>query len=381
MHALFQRDVFSACAAEEDDLDGAVYRCAERAQSIVHIPQVLYHIHSGESHRKAANTADSANPGAGPLSAHLQRQGLPGAMLQVSSSGENHLTWMFQERLISIIIPTHDQVDSLKRCIESLLGLTHYQHYEIILVENNSQETETLAYYEQLQAVPQIRIIESHQAFNYSSANNLGARQANSDWLLFLNNDIEIIEPGWLDEMALWVSRPEIGVVGARLLYPDGAIQHAGIIIGLEGHASHVFSGEDERRSGPFGSPCWYRNYSAVTGACMATRREVFNIIGGFDENYELVFSDVEFCQRVIQRGYRVVYTPFARLVHKEGRTRRQHIPIADIQRGAEHLHQVVKQGDPYYNPNLSYALRKPTLKRRGEETPIDRLYKIVEYS
>jgi GT2 family glycosyltransferase len=380
-HAFFRQDIFSASASEGDGLEDIVYHCAERAKSVVHIPQVLYHIHRGTGHRRPEDTPDGVNPGVEALSAHLQRIGLPGAALQVSSDGESHLTWTFQEQLISIIIPTRDQVQYLKRCIESLLSLTRYRRFEIILVENNSQEPETLAYYSQLQAVPQVRIIEDQRAFNYSSANNLGARQANGDWLLFLNNDIEIIEPGWLDEMARWVSRPEIGAVGARLLYPDGAIQHAGIIIGMEGHASHVFAGEDEKVSGPFGSSSWYRNYCATTGACMATRREVFDSTGGFDENYELVFSDVEYCQRLIQHGYRVVYTPFARLIHNEGRTRRQHIPVADIQRGADHFYQVVKQGDPYYNPNLSYTIRKPTLKRRGEEAPIVRLEKIVEYS
>jgi hypothetical protein len=177
------------------------------------------------------------------------------------------------------------------------------------------------------------------------------------------------------------LARCEVGVVGGQLLHPRGAIQHAGIILGLEGHASHVFAGESEVCSGPFGSPRWYRNYSAVTGACLATRKEVFARAAGFDEAYKLVFSDVEYCQRVIQQGYRVVYTPFARLIHHEGRTRRRYIPVADIQRGAEHFYQVVKQGDPYYNPNLSYAVRKPTLKRKSEEAPVERLNKIVKFA
>ncbi len=132
------------------------------------------------------------------------------------------LTWAFEEKLISIIIPTRDRAQDLKRCIGSLLSLTRYPRLEIILVENHSQEAETLAYYAELRALPQVRIIEDQRPFNYSAANNLGASQASGDWLLFLNNDIEIIEPDWLDEIARWLSLPEIGVVGARLLYPDG---------------------------------------------------------------------------------------------------------------------------------------------------------------
>ena len=376
-HAIFRQDLFSACAGEADGFEDITYRCAERAQSVVHIPQLLYHVSPGKHPLQPAKVSDGAHP----ITSHLGRLGLPDVRLQVSSSGENHAIWSFPELLISIIIPTRDQVAYLKRCIESLLSLTHYRNFEIILVENNSREGQTLAYYDQLRALPQVRIIEDHRAFNFSAANNLGARQANGDWLLFLNNDIEVIEPDWLDEIARWVSRPEVGVIGARLLYPGGSIQHAGIVIGMEGHASHVFGGNHEKCTGPFGSPDWYRNYSAVTGACLATRREVFEGVGGFDEGYELAFSDVEFCQRVLKQGYRVVYTPFARLVHHEGRTRGRHIPATDIQRGAEDFHQVVKQGDPYYNPNLSTAVRIPTLKRKNEETPIDRLKKIVEYS
>jgi GT2 family glycosyltransferase len=171
-----------------------------------------------------------------------------------------------------------------------------------------------------------------------------------------------------------------VGAVGAKLLYPDGRIQHAGIIIGMEGHASHVFAGVKEGYTGPFGSVNWYRDYSAVTGACLAVRREVFESVGGFDEGYELAFSDVDICQRILQKGYRVAYTPFARLLHHEGVTRNRYIPAQDIRRGAEHFKQVVKQGDPYYNPNLSYAIRIPTFRRPREEQPIVRLEKIAQF-
>lgn len=380
-HAFFRRELFDACAAEGDNFEDIVYRCAEQARSVVHIPRVLFHLKPNGIRRETARLQHIESPSAETLSRHLKRLRLPEARVQVGNDGQNRLTWTFPEQLISIIIPTRDRVDHLQRCLDSLLSLTRYRNFEVILVENNSQQAETLAYYDRLKAKPQVRIVEDHREFNYSAANNLGARQGNGNWLLFLNNDVEIIEPDWLEEIARWISRPEIGVVGARLLYPDGLIQHAGIVIGLEGHASHVFASEAESCRGPFGSCEWYRNYSAVTGACLATRREVFDAAGGFDEDYKLVFSDVEYCQSVIRQGYRVVYTPFARLIHREGRTRQRYIPITDIQRGAGHFKQVVKQGDPYYNPNLSYAIRKPTLKRKSEEAPIDRLNKIVEYA
>ena len=175
-----------------------------------------------------------------------------------------------------------------------------------------------------------------------------------------------------------WAEQPNIGIVGAKLLFPDGAIQHAGIVVGMEGHGSHVYAKAREGYQGPFGSVDWYRNCSAVTAACMMMRREVFNNIGGFDEHYELVFSDIEICQRAIKDGYRILYTPFARLIHHEGLTRHQHIPSHDIRVGYEHLKKIIEQGDPFYNPNLSYSIRMPTLKRPDEESPIERLNNIL---
>ena len=171
-----------------------------------------------------------------------------------------------------------------------------------------------------------------------------------------------------------WAERPEIGVVGTKLLYPDGRIQHAGVIIGMEGHASHLFWGVYEGYGGIFGSTEWYRDYSAVTGACMMMRREIFEQAGHFDEGYELAFSDIELCLRIMRAGYRNMYTPFARLRHHEGGSRGQYIPVDDILRGYDQLHDLVEQGDRYFNPNLSYAARVPTLSSEEEESRIVRL-------
>jgi GT2 family glycosyltransferase len=373
-HALFRRDLFAVAAAGGGGPEEVVYRCAEQAQDIVHIPEMLVHIQDSTADARFGGDQHSVS-----LAAHAERIGLQDATVETSPAGEVRVTWPCEEKLVSIIIPTRDQVHYLRHCIDSLLSLTSYRQFEIILVENNSREPETLAYYQQLRELSQVRIVEHRQSFNYSAVNNLGARQARGDLLVFLNNDIEVIEPGWLDEMLRWASRPEVGVVGAKLLHPDGTIQHAGIVIGLEGHASHVFAGTKEGHCGPFGSDDWYRNYSAVTGACMAMRREVFESIGGFDEGYHLVFSDVEICQRLIRHGYRVVYTPFARLLHHEGKTRKQYMPAEDLCKGYADLKERVIQGDPYYNPGLSYSIRIPTFKRRDEEAPIDRLQKIVD--
>ncbi len=375
-HAIFRRDVICAAAQASFDFEDTVYQCAQNSACTVHVPQILYH------HReKDGNTCIGHPPQVATIRAHLQRQGLDEVSIQSPQRGIMHATWSFQKRPVSIIILTKDRVEHLKRCVQSILERTRYPDFEILLVENNSQMPETLAYYETLRHLPQVRVLEWQRAFNYSAANNFGARQARGELLLFLNNDVEAIDSGWLEEMARWVSRPDIGVVGAKLIYPKGAIQHAGIILGMEGHGSHIFGGVREAHAGPYGSVEWYRNYLAVTGACMMMNKEVFHKIGGFDESYLLVFSDIEICLRAIQLGYRVVYDPFARLIHYEGQTRSSYIPASDIQRGYEHFADIIVHGDPYYNPNLSLATRVPTLKRRSEPLPIQRLKDIVKYT
>ena len=375
-HAIFRRDVICTAAQASPDFEDAVYRCAQTSACTVHVPKILYH-----HHEKEGNTSTGHIPQVATIRAHLERQELDEVIVKTPQSGIIHATWSFQKRPVSIIILTRDRVEYLKRCIRSLLELTRYPDFEILLVENNSQEPETLAYYETLRRSPQVRILEWQGEFNYSAANNYGARQARGELLLFLNNDVEVIDSGWLEEMARWVSRPEIGVVGAKLIYPSGAIQHAGIILGMEGHGSHIFGGVREALTGPYGSVEWYRDYLAVTGACMMMNKKVFHDVGGFDESYLLVFSDIEICLRAIQLGYRVVYDPFARLIHYEGQTRSTYIPASDIQRGYEHFADIISRGDPYYNPNLSLATRVPTLKRRSEPLPIQRLKDIVKYT
>jgi GT2 family glycosyltransferase len=314
------------------------------------------------------------------LTAHLQRCGVVNARVEESSIETPRFTWPTTNRLVSIIIPSKDHVEYLQRCLESIWRVTQYPNYEIVIVDNDSLERRTLDYYTCLRQTPGVTVVECRDAFNYSAYNNRGAHQGRGDILLFLNNDVEVLDPDWLDELERWVERPEVGIVGAKLLYPDGIIQHAGIVLGMEGHASHVFGGLRDGCTGPFGSVNWYRDVLAVTGACMMVRREVFEALGGFDEQYVLVFGDIEICLRAVARGYRVVYTPFARLIHYEGKSRAHYIPATDIRLAYRHMKTWVERGDPYYNPNLSHAVRFPTLRRRGE-APLERLRKIVEYS
>jgi O-antigen biosynthesis protein len=372
-HALIRRDLTldaDLMAADPVGIEQFSFWIAEKAKAIGHMPCVGVHcaceMVPGDPARLAA------------VNAHLCRIGIDGGEAVLGERGQIQVTWPPGDSLASIIIPTRDKVEYLQKCVRSLQEGTHYPDIEIVIADTGSQDAATLDYYQHLAADPRVRILYDREPFNFSRVNNWAARQAHGEILVFLNNDVQATEPDWLDELVRWAKRPEIGVVGAKLLYPDGRLQHAGIILGMEGHASHVFSRETEGAAGPFGSSDWYRDYSAVTGACLAMRQSVFEELGGFDERFVVAFGDVEICQRAIRKGYRVLYTPYARLIHHEGRTRANYIPLDDIQVGFEELGEAVSSGDPYYNPNLSTSVRVPTLRQGWEESSTARLQKIV---
>ena len=384
-HAVVRRSLVMEAGGLDPEMDGAqdwdlAFRCTERTSDIEHIPKVLYHW-------RQIGGSTAGRFGAKPwvfdaqlccVENHLERIGVKQAKVTFPTPGFFRVAWPILGSKVSIIIPTKENVAFLLKCLTSISQMTAYPEFEIILVDNGSSEEKTLKYYQTIKRDARIRIVDYPGAFNYSAANNLGAQHATGDLLLFMNNDIEVLEPDWLEEMVRWAERPKIGVVGAKLLYPDLTIQHAGVVVGMEGHASHVYWGAREKDSGPFGSVDWYRNYSAVTGACMMIPREVFDEIGGFDEDYILTLSDIEICVRITNLGYRVVYTPFARLKHYEGKSRRDYIPAHDVQVGIDHLMSLVEVGDPYFNPNLSYTTRVPTIARRDEENQASRLRRIA---
>jgi GT2 family glycosyltransferase len=373
--AFFRYSELSKTAKKTTDLETALLLCVEMGRQIIHIPRVLYHHRENQA---KPWLEDSFNTDS--LLAHLERIGLKEVAVQTSSPRPVQFTWEFGKPLISIIILTHDKVELLKQCLDSIFRETSYQNFEVILVENNSHNAETFAYYEMLTSNPRVKVLVRNFPFNFSEFNNWGVQHSTGEILLFLNNDIHCFEPGWMEELARWATRPEIGVVGAKLLYANGAIQHAGLVIGLEGHANHIFAKKAEGYQSMFGTDDWYRDYSAVTAACMMMRRNVFEQIGGFNEHYSLAFNDIELCQRTITAGYRVVYTPFARLIHREGATRVKQIPVKDIQLAYHQLKPLINLGDPYYNPNLSLLSRVPTLRRPGEIPAVKRLEQILKY-
>ena len=386
MHGVIRRTLIDDVGSFNSVMDGAqdwdlALRCASRTKNIQHIPKVLYHWRQveGSAARDANAKPWAFEAQARCIAAHLKRLGVQEPRVIFPSLGRVRVIWPVSYERVSIIIPTRDKPDLLRACITTIREKTTYPNYEIILVDTGSTQEETHTYYQELEADKRIRIIDCPGAFNFSASNNLGARYASGSLLLFLNNDTEVLEVDWLDELVGWAERPAVGVVGCKLIRPDKTIQHAGLIMGVEGHGSHIFDGLLEDHYGPFGSSEWYRNYQAVTGACMMMRRDVFEAVGGFDDVYQVGFSDIAICLSARQQGYRVVYTPFARLLHHEGGTRGFDVPPADVLRAYFHMLPLVQDGDSFFSPNLSYAHRQPTIVRPEETARKDRLRSILE--
>lgn len=355
---LLRRTLLEEVGPLRPEFDGAqdyelLFRVIERTQRIHHIPRVLYHWRLSD-----ASTADnirrkpnSLETGRLAVEAHLKRSGVAG---HVAVDWRTHAYWVKRDiadpQKISIVIPVRDRVDLLRRCIGSLTSHTAYEPFEIIVVDNDSASAEMREYL----ASVEHRVLRFEGPFNFSAMNNLAVEQSDSPWLLFLNNDTEVIESGWLSAMAEHVQRPEVGAVGARLLFGDDTVQHAGVVVGVGGVAEHAFRGFAAEAPGVRRQLQVTRNYSAVTGACLMTRRSVFEEMGGFDEEaLPVTFSDIDLCLRMRRAGYLIVYTPYAKLYHHESSSRQLSVEPRETQTMRERWADVL-ENDPYYNPNLS---------------------------
>ena len=329
-------------------------RVTEVTGKIAHIPKILYHW------RKVAASA-SASPAARPSVIAAGRRALQDALArrQIAGAVESQPAYGFyrvrraitNQAQVSIIIPTRDGGERLRRCIASIEAKTDYRHYEILVVDNGSRERATLAYLKQLRH----RVLRLDEPFNFSRLSNYGASQSQGERLLFLNDDTEVINAGWLTAMVEQAGREEVGAVGAKLLYPDGRIQHGGIILGVGGVVSHAHRGVDGfSGTGYLNYPDVIRNYNAVTAACLLTRRPVFFGAGGFDEDrFAVSYNDVDLCLRLRRQGYLIVYTPYAQLYHHESATRGvNHYPREEANLRARWAEELLS--DCYYNPSLS---------------------------
>jgi GT2 family glycosyltransferase len=339
-----------------------------RPEQIRHIPSVLYHwrVRPGSTALGHSEKDYAWDAGRRAIEDYLTSQGVKAAVTRSTTPVFYWVHYALPEPAprVSVIIPTKDHGFLLRRCVESLLELTTYKNFEVIVVDNGSTESAATDYLEELRGRPDFRVLSFPGAFNYSAINNMAAATAEGEVLCLLNNDTEIITANWMEEMLGCLMQRDVGVVGARLLYSDDTVQHAGVILAGEGRIAmhaHAFIPRQER--GYVGRASLAQDISAVTGACMMVRRRVFAELGGLDEkNLAVAFNDVDFCLRARQAGWRVVYTPYAELYHHESATRggknRNAESKALMQREAGYMRKrwgKVLKSDPYYNPNLSY--------------------------
>jgi len=345
------RDV-GGCASK---FDGAqdwdlFFRITERTAQIIHISKILYHWRESSESTAESIWTKSYVPEAQleAITSHLDRLGMVEPRAFFDPSGYIRVHWKYiDDHKVSIIIPTRGANKLIRNCIRTILQKTTYPNYEIIIVNNGQRKPDEITFFRKLKDEQRIRIVHFDRPFNYSAVNNFGAGNATGDIYLFLNNDTEIINEDWLDELVLWAEREDIGVVGAKLLQPNGRIQHAGVIMGLSGFAGHVFAGSPENQWGIFGLSEWYRDYKAITAACMMIRKDLFMQIGGFDETFILCGNDVELCLRLQLQDLRIVYNPFVKLMHIEGASRSGEIPSEDNYTSYHYYLPVLASGDP----------------------------------
>ncbi|MGH2655660.1 MAG: glycosyltransferase [Actinomycetota bacterium] len=358
------------------ELDGAqdwdlLLRVTERTDRVVRIPAVLYH---WRADRSSAAISLAAKPDAEAaqrraVEERLTRAGESGAVVR-EDDGQLRVRWAVPDPpKVSIVIPTRDNRPLLGRCLEAIRR-SSYTNREVIVIETAGRTPEREEWYEHLQEQFRCRVLWWDGPFNYSAVNNWAARQSSGDILLFMNDDTEPLTVDWLNEVVGWLGREGVGVVGTHLLAEDDTIQHGGVIIGMGGFAEHLFRGLLPGAWSLMGSTMWYRNTTAVTGACLAVRRQVFEEAEGWDERFVLCGSDVELCLRVRRAGYRVVVTPRARLRHFERATRGDVVPEEDFCLSFWHYQGELYGGDPYFNPSLSYEDPIPRLARPEDRQP-----------
>lgn len=343
-----------------------ILRLTEQAEKIVHIPEVLYfwrsHPASVASNISAKTYCLTAAKKA--IGDHLERIGLQGKVLDSTFVSTYRVKYELEDTpLVSIIIPNKDLVNELDTCLSSIYNISTYPNFEVIVVENNSTQKETFEFYDKRQKMYQnLRVVTwEGQGFNYPSINNYGVSQAKGEYLLLLNNDIEVISPDWIESMLMFAQRSEVGAVGAKLYYPDGTVQHGGVIVGPGGVAAHAFLGWGHDDPGYSHRLCIAQNLSCVTAACLLTKRTVWEQVGGLDEAFAVAFNDVDLCMKIRAAGYQVIFTPFAELYHHESKSRGyEDTPekverfTGEVERFRKKWRKELEDGDPYYNPNLT---------------------------
>lgn len=340
-----------------------ILRATEQANRVIHIPKILYH---WRINANSVASSASAKPYAyvaakKAIMASLERQGIKAKIEDSRVLGLYRLTYeVTGNPLVSIIIPSKDHIKDLKKCIASIMKST-YENFEIIVVENNSEDEKTFEYYETLKENKKVKVVKyEEKGFNYSRLNNFGVSKANGEIFLFLNNDIEILTPNFLELMVGTVQRKDVGVVGSKLIYPDGSIQHAGVVLNFTGVAGHVNAHLKSYDIGYMGRVMIQQNYTAVTGAMLMVKKEDYEKVNGFDEEFPVAYNDIDFCLKIRELGKVVVYDPYVEAYHYESKTRgyedteeKKQRLANDTKRLKDKWKEVFAKPDPYFNVNF----------------------------
>lgn len=377
-----------------EKFDGAqdydfVLRLTENTKKIYHCPRILYHWRCSNQSTAAnqGNKMYAIHAGKAALNAHYKRLGWNARAQEGAFDGWYQTKFTLKEEpLVSILIPNKDHTDDLDVCLNSFFERADYQNYEFIIIENNSVLPETFAYYEKIEKEhDNVKVVYWEAGFNYSAINNFGFKFAKGDYIMLLNNDVELITPDIFQSMLGFCMRPEVGIVGAKLLYNDHTVQHAGVLVGAGGLADHVFKGLHEDDPGYMGRAISSQDVSAVTAACLMVKKSVYEEVGGLEEEFQVAFNDVDFCLKVRKAGYLIVYDADVKLFHYESKSRGMEDTTERFIRFGNEMMLLNSKWDilstfvdPYYNPNLSYLeyykinhtikdVRKQQLIARGE--------------
>jgi GT2 family glycosyltransferase len=369
--SVFKRSLLTEAGWFRKEYDGSqdhdlILRLTAKAKKVYHIPKLLYYWRSHPASVAADINSKTYAIDAGKRAVKDSIEAC-GEKVTVESSKAFPTIYRLKYKikgnpLISILIPCKDHAEDTEICIESILQKSTYKNYEILLVDNGSVEKDTMELFEKLAKNKRIRILHWNHPFNYSEINNYAAKEAGGEYLLLLNNDTEVITPGWMEEMLMYAQREDVGAVGAKLYYGDDTIQHAGIILGMgmDGIAGHAHYRQPKENLGYMGRLYYAQDMSAVTAACMMVKRAVYEELNGFDEAFEVAYNDVDFCMRLRKEGYLNVFTPYAELYHYESKSRgledtkdKRKRFEKEVKMFKERWKKELEEGDPYFNPNF----------------------------
>lgn len=379
--SMFDADLLKKTGLFRPEYDGSqdhdmILRLTEEAKHVCHIPKILYYWRSHPNSVAADIGAKTYAIDAAKRAVHDHMRDYYGIEVEVESTRAFPTIFQIKypingEPLISIVIPNKDHVEDLRRCINSIEKKSTWKNYEIVVVENNSVEQSIRDYYKELESDPKVKIVTYEGGFNYSRINNVGVKETKGEYLLFLNNDTEVISPDWMEQLLMYAQRKDVGAVGAKLYYADNTIQHAGVVIGLGAHrsAGHTHYKMPREHLGYMGRLCYAQDVTAVTGACLMVKKSIYEEVDGLDESFTISLNDVDLCLKIREKGYLNIFTPFAELYHYESKTRgmEEGEKLRRYERECAHFRDKWKEqldaGDPYYNPNFSLDYSDFTLR------------------